>query len=174
MRFCVREETRDLQALDRYLSLHASRVFSDPAPAETRRANTRPAGAAGHRRPVAAALLVGGVAFVLAMMGPGGTGRVAIPSLRGAPAGLMGESVWRGEIALELTWSSVREVSHYSVQVWDSGGGLIASRIVGATKTIATIGVPPDVPRPLLWTIVAWKETRRLAASEVLVTVFER
>ncbi len=173
MRFRDREKARDLHALDRYISLHASWIFADPAPVETRRADTRPLGGAGHRWP-AAALLIGGMAFVLAMMGQAGTERIAIPSLRGAPAGLAGESVWRGEIALELRWSSVREVSHYSVQVWDSRGGLIASRIVDGTNTTTTIGVSLDVPRPLLWTIVAWKETRRLAASEVLVTVFER
>lgn len=174
MRLRESAEARDLQALDRYFSLRASRIFADPEPVETRRAEVRLRGSAGHRRPAAAALLIGAMAFVLAMLGQAGTGRVAIPSLRGAPTELVGESAWRGGIALDLAWSSVREASHYSVQVWDSDGGLVASLIVDGTKTTTTIGVPPDVPQPLIWTIVAWKEARRLAASEVLVAGSER
>jgi len=167
------EEARDLQVLDRYLSFQASRVFADSAVVATRRADAPPTESAGRPR-LAVAALVAVVAFLLVVAGQAGTGQVAVPSLRGAPVQLGGVSSWRDISALELAWISVRGSSHYSVQVWDPHGRLIANRVVGGTKTKTTIGIPTDVPQPLLWAIVAWKDTRRLAVSDVMTAASKR
>jgi len=165
------EGYRELLVLDRYLSLRAGEVFEDVAPAGIRRV---PPPLTCPRRPLRSAavlFLAAGAAFVLTMLGQAGTGRVAIPSLRGLPAQLEGVSSWRGSAALELAWSAVPGATQYSLQVWDFHGALIESRIVDGAESVVTVVVRSDAPRPLLWTVVAWEDTRRLAGSEVLTSL---
>lgn len=168
------EESRELQVLDRYLSLHAGHVFEKAAPVRVRRLDSPPTSAPQHWRAAAIAFLVASSVLVFTLLGQAGIGSVAIPSLRGAPDQLEGMSRWRGSAALELTWGLVPEATHYSVQVWDFHGGMVASRVVEGPETMATVIVRSDAPRPLLWTVVAWGGTQRLAASELLTSMSAR
>jgi len=171
MRLPHSEESRGLQVLDRYLSLQAGDLFDDATHAEVPRPDATHTSAPRHPRSALIGFLVASAALVLVMLGQAGMGELEMPGLRGAPGQLEGVSEWRGNAVLDLAWNSMPEASHYSLRVWDLRGGPIASRVVDGLETFATIGVRPDAPRPLFWTVVAWKGTRRLAASEVLTSM---
>jgi len=165
----------DLRVLDRYLSLRAGHVFGKThCPAARRSSAAAAASSRQHRNSAAIALLVASAGFVFAMLGQAGTGPVEIPSLRGSAGHMEGLSRWRGDALLELVWSPVPEASHYSLRVLDSRGGLIVSRVLEQTETVVTVEVGAAAQRPVLWTVVAWQNTRRLAASDVLTSVAER
>ncbi len=165
-----RAEARDLHLLDRYLSLHGDRTFTDVAFGDDSYESMPRRTAFRGFRPAIAAFFIVGLVLISAMVGEPSAGRLAVSNLRGAPKQLEGTSVWPDNDHVALAWSAAEDATHYSLRVWDAHGGLITDRIVEGARTAATIKPRPNVPRPLLWTVAAWADTRPLAVSDVMIT----